>query len=305
TNTNTLLIADSLFTQQGNVQADNSTLTVTASTIAQSVDSLVTTNSALSYQATQGDISLARINSQRVVKLDAAGKVFSVLDSDTATNVTAEDLIFTSVGHFVERDNSGFINAAIALEKKLLKVKAEIFVGAEIKGNVILVSDSQEKNYVVNEEVVSKDVYFQFLSQSTNADYSEIAESTLTPTQMEFALSRFVGTEITETDTSSATTSSEPTSLLSRLLQEVQSIEESETNDYGVGYGVDYYYQLSDNAEDVFQGNQSTKRTFGSLSFDIVNPVGNRQIDVLGDSLNDYLYDYLLDTEEVLLGRIL
>jgi hypothetical protein len=301
TNTNALLITDSLFTQQGNVQADNSTLTVKASTVAQSVDSLVTTNSALSYQATQGDISLARINSQGVVKLDAAGKVFSVLDSDTATNVTAKELIFTSVGHFVDHDNSGFINAAIALEEKLLKVKAEIFVGAEINGSVKLVSDSQEKNYLVNEEVESKDVYLQFLSQSANADYSKIAEDTLTPTQMEFALSRFVGDEITGTDTSSATTSPEPNSLLSRLLQQVQSIEESKTNDYGV----DDDYQLSDNEEDVFQGNQPTEGTFGSLSFDVVNPVGNRQIDVLGDFLNDYLYDYLLDTEEVLLGRIL
>lgn len=344
TNTNALLTSDALFTQQGNVQANDSTLTVKGKTIAQSADSLVTTNSALSYQATQGDIILARVNSQGVVKLDAAGKVFSVLDSDTATNVTAKELIFTSVGHLVEHENSGFINAAIALEKDLLKVKAEIFVGAEIKGSVKQVSDSLEKNYLVNEEVDSKDVYLQFLSQSTNADYSEIAEDKLSPTQMEFALSRFVNSDIAETDTASTTTSSEPTSLLARLLQQVQSIEDNTENDYGV----DYYNHLSDNAEDVLQENQSAidgsrsiaktqferqvegsvlstssipqvesqysqlgdnqsrERNIGSLSFDIVNPVGNRQIDVLGDSLNHYLYDYLLDTEEeILLGRIL
>ena len=319
-------------------------MTVKGNTIAQSVDSLVTTNSALSYQATQGDISLARIDSQGVVKLDAAGKVFSVLGSDTATNVTAKELIFTSVGHFVEHEKSGFINAAIALEKNLLKVKAEIFVGAEIKGSVKQVSVSQEKNYLVNEAFDSKNVYLQLLSQSTHADYSKIAEDTLTPIQMEFALSRFVGREITETTTSAATTSSEPTSLLARLLQQFQSIEENETNDYGVNY----YNYLSDNAEDVSQENQSAidgnrsiaktqferqlegsvlstrsvpqvmskqsqfgdnpsrERNIASLSFDIVNPVGNRQIDVLGDSLNHYLYDYLLDTEEeILLGRTL
>jgi hypothetical protein len=345
TNTNAQLISDSLFAQNADVQADDSTLTVKASTISQSVDSLVTTNSALSYQATQGDISLARVNSQGVVKLETTGKVFSVLDSATATNVTAKKLIFTSEGHFVDHENSGFINAAIALEKNLLKVNADIFVGEEINGNVRQVSDSSDKNYLVNEADDSQNVYLQFLSQSTQADYSEIAEDKLSPTQMELALSRFVGSEITETDTSSTATSSEPTSLLARLLQQVQSIEENKTN----VYGVDNYNHLSDNAEDIFQENQSAidgsgsiaktqferqlegsvlstssipqvmseysqfvgdnqskGRNIGSLSFNIVNPVGNRQIDVLGDSLNHYLYDYLLDTEEdVLLGRIL
>jgi hypothetical protein len=345
TNTNAQLISDSLFAQNADVQADDSTLTVKASTISQSVDSLVTTNSALSYQATQGDISLARVNSQGVVKLETTGKVFSVLDSATATNVTAKKLIFTSEGHFVDHENSGFINAAIALEKNLLKVNADIFVGEEINGNVRQVSDSSDKNYLVNEADDSQNIYLQFLSQSTQADYSEIAEDKLSPTQMELALSRFVGSEITETDTSSTATSSEPTSLLARLLQQVQSIEENKTN----VYGVDNYNHLSDNAEDIFQENQSAidgsgsiaktqferqlegsvlstssipqvmseysqfvgdnqskGRNIGSLSFNIVNPVGNRQIDVLGDSLNHYLYDYLLDTEEdVLLGRIL
>jgi hypothetical protein len=223
-------------------------------------------------------------------------------------------------------------------------VKADIFVGAEINGSVKQVTNLQEQNYLVNEEVDSKGVYLQFLSQNTNADYSEISEDTLTLTQIEFALSRFVGGEITETDTSATVTSFEPVSLLARLLQQVQSSEENKADDYGV----DYYTHLSDSAEDVFQENQSAidgsrsiaktqferqlegsvlstssipqvmnkhsqvgdnqsmERNIGSLSFDIVNPVGNRQIDVLGDSLNYYLYDYLLDTEEeILLGRIL
>ncbi|NRA56316.1 MAG: hypothetical protein HRU23_19415, partial [Gammaproteobacteria bacterium] len=328
TNNNAQLISDGLLTQNANVAANASTLTVKAGAITQSIDSVITTDSAVHYQATQGDIGLAQMTSQTSVTLEAAGKVFSVLDSETATNVTAKELTFSSLGHFVDHQNLGFINAVAALEKNLLKVKAEIFIDGDIDGSVKQVSDTSDLNYLVNEQVDSKDTYLQFLSQSSEADYGQLVDDTLSMTQMEFALNRFI---TTETELNSAKVSVvESNSLLERLLEQQQSIENDETD----SYGVEHYDYLSLNTGSVFQGNQSTidgssaslktqferqleesvlrtssisqVRSLGSLSSNIVNSFGNRQIDVFGGSLNNYLYDYFLDTEEdALLENIL
>ena len=263
TETNAQLNSDAQFIQDADVNAQSSVLTIQAASITQSVNSVVVTDSAVVYQANSGDMALAQINSQGAVTLEAAGKVLSVLDSSTATNVTAQELSFVSAGHFVDHETLGFVNATAALDVELLKVEAEVFVDGGINGSVKQVVRSADTSYLVDEEFDTGSIYLQFMSQNNDADYTGMADDKLALEQMELALSRFVTTDKVDTEISTTiatefSTASEPATLLERVLQEIESSENNNKND---AVAVDSYDYLTHSSDSVQQENQSTIST--------------------------------------------